>query len=82
MKVKKRTVCLSVVGRLSLFDVFVEVRLLLGVTLPVVFSAVLAALHRTQAFVNALIVVACGALVVCLARFPLEALECEQKNPV
>lgn len=48
---------------------------MLGVTLPAVCSCVLAALHRTQALVDVIIVVACRSLVVRLAWFSLEALE-------
>lgn len=69
------TVGLRVVGRVALLDVLVELRLLPALALPALLGAVLAALHRAQALVDALVVVAGGSLVVGPARFPLEALK-------
>lgn len=73
------TICLCVIGCLSLFDVLIKVWLLLGVALPAVVSTILAALHCTQSLVNMFIVVACRPLVVGLTRFSFEALEWYRK---
>jgi len=55
--------------------VFVQIRLLPRVALPVVLAAIRASLHGTQALVDAFVVVARRPLVVRLPGFPLEALQ-------
>lgn len=53
----------------------VQIRLLLDLVLLAVLRAIPAAFHRPQSLVDAFVVVACRAVVICLTRFPLEALE-------
>lgn len=69
------TVCLCIVVLFSLLDVLVEVGLLLAVwVVGVLLSPLFSVVQCAQALVNALVVVAHAALVVRLARLPLETL--------
>lgn len=74
------TVCLRVVGGLSLFDVLVQVRLPPGLSLVALLRLLRTALRCSQALADALVVVARRALVVRLPRLPLEALEQPIRN--
>lgn len=74
------TICLSVIVLVSVLNVLVQVWHLLGVALPVVLEALFASFDCAQALVDWLVVVAYRAFTICLARFPLQALERKKKN--
>ena len=74
------TVGLSVVVLLPLSNVLIEVGLLLAVGVAAVLHALLPVVHGPQALVDALVVVAHRALVVCLPRLPFEALTNQEEE--
>lgn len=74
------TIGLCVIDRLFLLHVLVQVRLLLAVTLSVVWSEFLLLLNCPQTLFQLLTVITDGSLVVCMAWFSFKALDKRDGN--